>query len=213
MPRSVLIEQAELEPFPATLEQARKQAAHCRRCPLYLCGTQTVFGEGPRQALVMFVGEQPGDKEDIAGRPFVGPAGKLFDQMLEEAGVDRKKCYVTNAVKHFKNEPHGKFRLHKRPNAGEINACKWWLRIEMELVKPRLFVALGATAAFSLTGDGKDILKRRGRFETADDGTLVLITIHPSSLLRVRDSDDAARAKAMFRADLKKISMKVPEAA
>jgi len=213
MQRSLPLEKPDLETYPATLDLARKQAARCQRCPLYLHATQTVFGEGPKHALIMFVGEQPGDKEDLAGRPFVGPAGKLFDQMLDEAGVAREKCYVTNAVKHFKNEPRGKFRLHKRPDAGEIEACKWWLRIEKKLVRPRLFVALGATAAFSLTGNGKDILKRRGHFEQTGDGTPVLITVHPSSLLRVRDAADAARAKSLFRGDLKKIAVKIPEAA
>ena len=213
MQRSLPIVKAETAPFPETLELARKQAARCRRCPLYLLGTQTVFGEGPPDALVMFVGEQPGDKEDLAGRPFVGPAGKLFDQILEEAGVAREKCYVTNAVKHFKNEPRGKFRLHKKPNSAEIEICKWWLRIERELVKPKLFVALGATATLSLTGNGRDILKRRGHFEKADDGTPVLITVHPSSLLRMPDAGVARQARAQFRRDLKKITEKVPEAA
>ncbi len=202
-----------LEAFPETLEEARKQAANCRRCPLYLNATQTVFGEGPRHALVMFIGEQPGDKEDIAGRPFVGPAGKLFDQMLEEAGVDREKCYVTNAVKHFKNEPRGKFRLHKKPNAGEVEACRWWFKIEREVVRPKLFVALGATAALTLTGNGRDILKRRGSFEADDEGTPVLITVHPSSLLRTTDADAAAMARSAFRKDLRKITAKIPEAA
>jgi uracil-DNA glycosylase len=199
--------------YPATIDLARQQAAQCRRCPLYLNATQTVFGEGPADAPVMFVGEQPGDKEDRAGRPFVGPAGKLFDEILGEAGIDRENCYVTNAVKHFKHEPRGKFRLHKRPDAGEVEACKWWLRIERELVRPRLFVALGATAALSLTGNGRNILKRRGNFETADDGTPVLITVHPSSLLRMPDAETAARARAEFRHDLAKIAKKIPESA
>lgn len=198
---------------PPTLERAREEAKHCTRCPLYLLGTQTVFGEGPAKAQVMFVGEQPGDKEDIAGRPFVGPAGRLFDTLLAEAGIDRAKCYVTNAVKHFKHEPRGSFRLHKKPDASEIEACKWWLRIESALVKPKLFVALGATAAQSLTGNGRDILKRRSRFEATGDGTPVLITVHPSSLLRIPNARDAAAARQLFRADLGLIIEKNPAAA
>ncbi len=195
---------------PRTLEEAREQARLCTRCPLFLQGTQTVFGEGNAKAQVMFVGEQPGDKEDLAGRPFVGPAGRLFDTLLDEAGLDRAKCYVTNAVKHFKHEPRGSFRLHKKPDTGEIEACKWWLRIETALVRPRLFVALGATAAQSLTGNGKDILKRRGQFEVTNDGRPILITVHPSSLLRIPDARNAAAARKAFREDLQMILEKIP---
>ena len=161
----------------------------------------------------MFVGEQPGDKEDIAGRPFVGPAGRLFDTLLDEAGVDRAKCYVTNAVKHFKHEPRGSFHLHKKPNSSEIEACKWWLRIETAIVKPKLFVALGATAAQSLTGSGRDILKRRGNFEETKDGRPILLIIHPSALLRIPNARDAAAARAQFRQDLGLILEKIPAAA
>lgn len=195
---------------PATLEAAREAAKSCTRCPLYLLGTQTVFGEGPLNAQVMFVGEQPGDKEDLAGRPFVGPAGRLFDMLLKESGIDREKCYVTNAVKHFKHEPRGSFRLHKKPDAPEIEACKWWLRIETAIVRPKLFVALGATAAQSLTGNGRGILKRRGRFEETRDGRPILITIHPSALLRIPNARDAAAAREMFREDLGLIVRRVP---
>jgi DNA polymerase len=195
---------------PATLAAAREQAKSCTRCHLYQLGTQTVFGEGPSKAQVMFVGEQPGDKEDLAGRPFVGPAGRLFDTLLAEAGIDRGKCYVTNAVKHFKHEPRGSFRLHKKPDAPEIEACKWWLRIEAAIVKPKLFVALGATAAQSLTGNGRNILKRRGTFETARDGRPIVITIHPSALLRIPVARDAAAARQSFRENLALILDRIP---
>ena len=195
---------------PATLEAAREASKSCTRCHLYQLGTQTVFGEGPAKAQVMFVGEQPGDKEDLAGRPFVGPAGKLFDTLLAEAGIDREKCYVTNAVKHFKNEPRGSFRLHKKPDTPEIEACKWWLRIEAAIVRPKLFVALGATAAQSLTGNGKNILRRRGQFEETRDGRPILITLHPSALLRIPHARDAAAARQSFREDLGLILAKLP---
>jgi uracil-DNA glycosylase len=195
---------------PATLEAAREAAKSCTRCHLYRLGTQTVFGEGAPRAQVMFVGEQPGDKEDLAGRPFVGPAGRLFDTLLAEAGIDREKCYVTNAVKHFKHEPRGSFRLHKKPDTPEIEACKWWLRIEAAIVKPKLFVALGATAAQSLTGSGRNILKRRGSFETARDGRPILITVHPSALLRIPVARDAAAARQRFREDLALILDRIP---
>lgn len=202
--------QGAMEEPPTTLEEAREQASRCTRCPLYLSGTQIVFGEGPADAEVMFVGEQPGDKEDLAGRPFVGPAGRLFDTMLAEVGIDRGKCYVTNAVKHFKYEQRGKLRWHKRPNAGEVEACRWWFRIETALVKPRLFVALGATAAQTLTGNGRDILKRRGGFETSREGHRVFVTVHPSSLLRIPSASDSAAARGLFRDDLVRVLETVP---
>ncbi len=198
---------------PATLDAAREAARSCTRCHLYRLGTQTVFGEGPSKAQVMFVGEQPGDKEDLAGRPFVGPAGRLFDMLLQEAGIDRAKCYVTNAVKHFKHEPRGSFRLHRKPDTPEIEACKWWLRIESAIVKPKLFVALGASAAQSLTGSGRNILKRRGSFEETRDGRPILITLHPSALLRIPNARDAAAARQRFRDDLGLILEKAPGAA
>lgn len=198
---------------PSTLEAAREAAMGCTRCHLYQNATQTVFGEGPSKAPLMFVGEQPGDKEDLAGRPFVGPAGRLFDTLLEDAGIDRQKCYVTNAVKHFKHEPRGSFRLHKKPDAPEIEACKWWLRIEAAIVRPKLFVALGSTAAQSLTGNGRDILKRRGTFEETRDGRPILITIHPSALLRIPNAREAAAARRRFREDLALILDKVPAVA
>ncbi len=142
----------ELRPDATSIAELRAEAEGCRRCPLYKIATQTVFGEGPESAAMMLVGEQPGDQEDIAGRPFVGPAGKILDRALAEAGIDRKKVYVTNAVKHFKNEPRGKKRLHRRPNSYEISRCKWWLDGELAIVNPKLVVALGATAASSLAG-------------------------------------------------------------
>jgi DNA polymerase len=161
----------------------------------------------------MFVGEQPGDKEDRQGRPFVGPAGLLFDELLKEAGVERNSSYVTNAVKHFKFEQRGKLRLHKKPATSEVEACRWWLDIEMALVDPKLVVALGATAAQSLTGNGRDILKRRGTFETTREGRPVLITVHPSALLRIPDPEAAARARATFLRDLALITERLHKAA
>jgi DNA polymerase len=169
-----------------TLAKVREDAAHCRRCPLWKGATQTVFGEGPARATLMLVGEQPGDAEDIAGRPFVGPAGKMLDKALIEAGIGRDEVYVTNAVKHFKNEPRGKRRLHMRPNAGEIEACRWWLDKELRLVRPRLVVALGASAAAALLGRRATISKLRGRAIEAPLGRL-WITVHPSYLLRIPD--------------------------
>ena len=180
-------------------------ARGCTRCPLHEMATQVVFGEGPTDADLMFVGEQPGDNEDLEGRPFVGPAGRLFDEIAERAGVDRSRAYVTNAVKHFKFTPRGKRRIHAKPGAGEINACRWWIEQERELVRPRLIVAMGATAAHSLTGDGKGLLKRRGGIERARGGAEepVFITVHPSFLLRLPDEASRAREEAAFEADLR----------
>ncbi|MDJ0945803.1 MAG: UdgX family uracil-DNA binding protein [Kiloniellales bacterium] len=180
----------------------RHSAQSCTRCPLYRQATQVVMGEGPADADLMFVGEQPGDYEDLAGRPFVGPAGRLFDEACQAAGIERESVFVTNAVKHFKFTPRGKKRIHQRPSAGEISHCRWWLDLERKLVRPRLIVALGATAAEALTGRGQEILKRRGRIERADDGTPVLLTIHPSYLLRLPDRESKAVATESFRRDL-----------
>ncbi|MFD1752705.1 UdgX family uracil-DNA binding protein [Salipiger marinus] len=174
----------------------------CTRCPLGGCATQGVAGEGPRPAALMVVGEQPGDAEDLAGRPFVGPAGQMFDACAAEAGLDRGRAYVTNAVKHFKFAPRGKRRLHQRPGAGEVMACKWWLGLERSWVQPRLTLAMGATAALALTGSGERLLQRRGTVERAEDGGAVLLTLHPSYLLRLPDEAAAARARAEFTADL-----------
>jgi DNA polymerase len=181
------------------------EARGCTRCPLYEPATQIVFGEGPPTADLMVVGEQPGDKEDLAGRPFVGPAGQLWDEIAERAGLDRGRVYVTNAVKHFKFQPRGKRRIHQRPAAGEVNACRWWLDQERELVRPRLILAMGATALHALTGDGKGILKRRGSVERARGGAEepVFVTVHPSFLLRLPDPDTRAKEERAFEADIR----------
>jgi len=184
----------------------RKAAATCKACDLYKRGTQTVFGEGPKQANVMMVGEQPGDAEDLAGQPFVGPAGKVLDKALAEAGVDRGLVYVTNVVKHFKWEPRGKRRIHAKPNAAEVAACRPWLETEIALVKPRVLVCLGATAAQALLGRAFKVSQQRGEFVPSPLAPRVLATVHPSSILRERD--DAARHEAMgrFVADLKTVA-------
>lgn len=188
-----------------TIAEVRVAATGCRRCPLWRDATQTVFGEGPENAKVIFVGEQPGDQEDLAGKPFVGPAGKVFDAMLDEAEVDRQKIYVTNAVKHFKFEARGKRRIHSKPNAGEIQACRWWLDKELALVKPDLVVALGATAAQSLLGKAVPITKMRGQVVKREDGLKVFLTIHPSFILRIRESDEKEAERARFQADMRAI--------
>lgn len=175
----------------------------CRRCPLGACATQGVAGLGPAPAPLMIVGEQPGDAEDLSGRPFTGPAGQVFDRCAIAAGLDRRAAYVTNAVKHFKFEPRGKRRLHKRPDQPEIEACRWWLDLERRHVAPRLIVAMGATAALALTGRGDRITARRGTVETAPDGTPVLLTLHPSHILRLPDRTLAAEAEAHLIHDLR----------
>jgi DNA polymerase len=162
----------------------------CTRCPLYRHATQAVPGEGKHSARLMIVGEQPGDQEDIAGRPFVGPAGRILDRALEDAGIARRSAFVTNAVKHFKNEPRGKRRLHKRPNAREIEACRWWLDIERRLVKPELLLVMGATAARSVFGRPVTIGRMRGSLHVLADSARAVVTIHPSAVLRVRDERD-----------------------
>ncbi len=179
----------------------RAEALGCRRCPLWRNATQTVFGAGPAPAAMMLVGEQPGDREDVAGQPFVGPAGQLLDQALAEAGIDRATVYVTNAVKHFKNEPRGKRRLHKKPDASEIEACRWWLDRERELVRPRLTVALGATAAAALLKRETTIARLRGRAIASESGSL-WITVHPSYLLRLPDETSRQREFVRFVNDL-----------
>ncbi len=191
-----------LLPMAGTIEALKAEAAGCRACPLWAPATQTVFGEGPAGARVVFVGEQPGDKEDLAGRPFVGPAGQLFDRALAELGVDRLKVYVTNAVKHFKFEPRGKLRLHKTPAAGEVRACRPWLEQELALIRPDLVVAMGATAVTSLFGKSMPIGKTRGAVIDLDAGTKALVTVHPSYLLRVEDAYKA-QEYARFLDDLR----------
>ena len=177
----------------------------CTRCDLYKPATQTVFGEGPLDAAIMFVGEQPGDQEDLAGRPFVGPAGQLLDKALEAAGIDRSTVYVTNAVKHFKFVPRGKRRIHSKPDAGEIEACRWWIGHERELIRPPVTVALGATAAQSLFGKAMAIGKNRGAPLQLPDGSECWITVHPSFLLRIPEEDRKRAEKRLFLRDLKRI--------
>jgi DNA polymerase len=186
-----------------TLSQLREAEADCTRCPLYRDATQVVPGEGPARARFMLVGEQPGDKEDIAGRPFVGPAGRVLDQALADAGIPRDETFVTNAVKHFNHEMRGKRRLHKRPNAYEIERCKWWNDIERLIVKPDVVVALGGTAARSLLGRVVTIGKVRGEPIDLHDGTRLVVTIHPSALLRIRDEEDKRAQYRDFVKDLK----------
>ena len=186
-----------------SLKTLREEAANCRACPLWKDATQTVFGEGPQHAQVMLVGEQPGDKEDLAGKPFVGPAGLVLDRGLQEAGIDRKKVYVTNAVKHFKFVPRGKIRLHQKPTTPEIKACRQWYERELASIKPALVVAMGATSAQSVFGKITPINKNRGRLIDLDDGIKALVTVHPSYLLRLPDADAKAREYARFVDDLK----------
>jgi DNA polymerase len=192
-------------------ESVRADAMGCTRCHLYKCGTQTVFGEGPLDAKILFVGEQPGDQEDLAGRPFVGPAGQLFDRALAEAGVDRKATYVTNAVKHFKFERRGKRRIHSKPDAGEIQACRFWLEQERLLIRPPLTVALGASAARSVFGKAVTISAVRGHAHALPEGGEAWVTVHPSFLLRVRDDREAEYAK--FVADLVRVKARLAELA
>ncbi len=196
-----------------SLDALRDEAAECRACPLWKDATQTVFGEGPKQASVMMVGEQPGDKEDLAGKPFVGPAGQMLDKALKEAGIIRDKVYVTNAVKHFKFVPRGKFRLHQKPATPEIKACRPWYEREKALVKPELVVAMGATAAQSVFGKIMPVGKTRGRVIDLEDGTRVLVTVHPSYLLRLPDEDAKAREYANFVEDLRIVAAHLSEKA
>ena len=198
---------ADFIPPRPTLPKARAASKGCRGCHLYKVGTQTVFGEGPAGADVMFVGEQPGDKEDLAGRPFVGPSGRLLDAALEGAGIDRDRVYVTNAVKHFKWErgAKGARRIHKTPNTGEINACRPWLETEIALVKPRVIVCLGSTAAQAMMGKAFRVTKERGRLHRTGDGNALIATVHPSSVLRAPDAESRERAEREFFADVKKV--------
>jgi DNA polymerase len=197
---------APLIPARPTLASLRAAAAACRACDLWKRATQTVFGEGARGARVLFVGEQPGDQEDVTGRPFVGPSGRLLDEAMEEAGIDRKRAYVTNAVKHFKWEPRGKRRIHQKPNAREIAACKPWLAAELAVVRPKVVVALGATAAQTLLGPAFRVTRDRGKvIESAGFGR-VIATVHPSAILRAPGESARREERRRFVADLKRVA-------
>src|SRR4051794_40298434 len=198
MARPLLETAAPLIPPHPTLPKLRAEAAGCRACDLWERGTQTVFGEGRRTARLLLVGEQPGDREDLEGRPFVGPAGLLLDRALEEAGIARADAYVTNAVKHFKWEPRGKKRIHQKPNAVEIAACRPWLEAELAVVKPQVLVCLGATAAQALLGKAFRVTKSRGVFVASPLAPRVLATVHPSSILRAPDEETRHREYAAF---------------
>ena len=189
-----------------SLKAFRDAAADCKGCELWKRGTQTVFGEGTRRAEVLFVGEQPGNEEDLSGKPFVGPAGRLLDDALTEAGIDRTQIYVTNVVKHFKWEPRGKRRIHKKPNAGEIAACRPWLEAEIGLIKPKVIVCLGATAAQTLLGPKFRVSKQRGQFIESTLAPYILATVHPSSILRAPDNQTRHVEKRRFIDDLKKVA-------
>lgn len=197
---------APLVPAKLTLAKLRVAAAHCTACPLYKTGTQTVFGEGLETARAVLVGEQPGDAEDKAGRPFVGPAGKLLDRALEEAGIDRKLVYVTNVVKHFKWRPQGKRRLHEKPNAREIAACKPWLLAELKVIQPEVLVCLGATAAQALLGRAFKVTQMRGEILEHELAPRAMATVHPSSILRAPDDESRHREMKLFVRDLRRIA-------
>jgi uracil-DNA glycosylase len=192
-----------------TIPKLQRAAAGCQACDLYENATQTVFGEGPRSASVMLVGEQPGDREDIEGEPFVGPAGRLLDKSLEEAGIARRDVYVTNVVKHFKWKPRGKRRLHQKPNAEQIAACRPWLDGELNVVKPEVVVCLGATAAKALLGASFRVTKQRGEFVEPDFAPLATATVHPSSLLRIDDDEERRQARRDFVRDLRKVAKRI----
>jgi uracil-DNA glycosylase len=195
-----------LSPLANSLSALREEAAGCRACDLYKTGTQTVFGEGAEHAEIMFVGEQPGDREDLEGKPFVGPAGRLLDEALRDAGIDRDHAYITNAVKHFKWKPQGKRRLHQKPNAAEISACRSWLDAEIGVVKPRVLVLLGATAAQALLGRDFRVSVDRGKFIERPGLPLVMATVHPSSILRAPDDETRELERRAFIQDLKRLA-------
>ena len=196
----------EFIPPKPTLSKLWQAAQGCRACDLYKTGTQAVLGEGPRQAPLFFIGEQPGDQEDLAGRPFVGPAGRVFDEALAEVGIPRDEAFVTNAVKHFKWEPRGKKRIHQKPTLGEVKACRPWLETELSLVKPQGIVCLGATAAQSLLGPQFRITRDRGRFFDSEWSTWITATLHPSAILRMPDRAKRQEARDFFLDDLRKVA-------
>src|SRR5436190_20750427 len=193
-------------PTRISLTRVRDEAKDCRACDLWKHATQTVFGEGPRKAALMLIGEQPGDAEDLSGHPFVGPAGRLLDRALADAGIDRGAVYLTNGVKHFKFEPRGKRRIHQKPNSAEIGACRPWLETEIALVKPRVLVCLGATAAQALLGRGFKVTTGRGSFVPSALAPRVMATVHPSSILRAPDEDSRRAEMRRFVRDLKRIA-------
>ena len=197
----------------ATLKALRDSAARCRACPLWKHASQTVFGEGPRRARVLFVGEQPGDREDQEGHPFVGPAGLVLDRALDAAGIDRAEVYLTNVVKHFKWEERGKKRIHAKPNGAEVAACFPWLEAEIAAVQPEVVVALGATAAQALLGKAFRVTRERGKFVTSEHARLVMATVHPSSILREPDREARHAAEAAFVRDLAKVRMRLAKKA
>jgi len=197
----------DLIPDKPTILSLKEAAADCRACDLWKRATQTVFGEGRRRAKVMLIGEQPGNEEDLEGEPFVGPAGRLLDEALGQAGIDRREAYVTNVVKHFKWEARGKRRIHKRPNSAEIEACRPWLEAEIDAVKPSIIVCLGATAAQSLLGKQFRVTRQRGQFIESPLAPLVMATVHPSSILRAPDEETRRTEMRRFIDDLKKIAV------
>ena len=204
---------APLIPSRPTLKKLKTVAAECQACDLWRTGTQTVFGEGETSSTVMFVGEQPGSSEDLQGRPFVGPAGSLLDRALGEAGIDREKVYVTNVVKHFKWEPRGKKRIHKKPNAAEITACRPWLQAEIDVIKPRVIICLGSTAAQALIGPKFRVSTQRATFVQSPLAPFVTATVHPSSILRAPSDERRHEEMARFTSDLKKILKAIEEPA
>jgi len=196
---------------PKSLEALREAEAECTRCPLYKFATQVVPGEGPARARIMLVGEQPGDQEDMAGKPFVGPAGRVLSEALADAGIDRSAVFVTNAVKHFKFEPRGKRRLHKKPNALEISACRPWLDAEIKVVKPEVVVLLGASAAQGIMGRQFRVTQQRGQWVQSNIAPLVMATVHPSSILRAPDDDSRHEEMRKFVDDLKKVAAQLQQ--
>ena len=196
----------QLFPQAESLDDLRARAKHCKACELWRNATQTVFGEGADSSKILFVGEQPGDQEDLQGRPFVGPAGKLLDSALEEAGIAREKTYITNAVKHFKWEPRGKRRIHKKPNGAEIAACRPWLDTEIAILQPEVIVCLGATAAQALLGREFRVTQHRGEIMKSSLAPFIMATVHPSSILRAADEESRQAEMERFIGDLKKLS-------
>jgi uracil-DNA glycosylase family protein len=210
---AIAIHPSALELIPETLSltSLAQAAQSCTACDLYEKATQAVIGEGPRGAAVFFIGEQPGDQEDLAGKPFVGPAGKVLDEVLAEAGIPRAEVYVTNAVKHFKWEPRGKRRIHAKPNQGEVKACRPWLEAELALVKPRIIVCLGATAAQSLMGSKFKVTVERGKFFETPWAPWLTATIHPSAVLRMPDETARREARAQLVEDLRRVAERMRE--